>query len=395
MIFIERLRRGVLFSESIKKEIGELLIVQHPHEETIRDIEDDVEKKSFHLGEGEIDSRKGILDKSGNHKYLSQAFRGNRMKAVVTGGAGFIGSNLVEELANRGTEVVILDDLATGKMENITDLLTRAKVNFVKGSVTNLELLKSIFNDVDCVFHQAAIPSVQRSVEDPRVTNEVNVNGTLNVLLAAKECGVEKVVYASSSSVYGDTPELPKREDMKPNPKSPYAVSKLTGEQYCTVFGEVYGIKTVCLRYFNVYGPKQDPASEYAAVIPLFITRVLANQPPIIYGDGEQTRDFTSVKDVVKANILASERGEGVFNIASGRRISLNELAHIIIGMIDKDLKPVYTEPRKGDIKHSLADVSLAKEKIGYECEYGLEQGLKETIGYFKDEIIIRFLENG
>jgi len=301
------------------------------------------------------------------------------MKAVVTGGAGFIGSNLAEELANRGTEVIIVDDLATGKMENITDLLTRAKVKFIKGSVTNLELLTGIFNDVDCVFHQAAIPSVQRSVENPRVTNEVNVNGTLNVLFAAKECGVEKVVYASSSSVYGDTPELPKREDMKPNPKSPYAVSKLTGEQYCAVFGEVYGLKTVCLRYFNVYGPKQDPASEYAAVIPLFITRVQANQPPIIYGDGTQTRDFTFVKDVVHANILASGRGEGVFNIASGMRISLNELSHRIIRMIDKDLKPVYTVPRKGDIKHSLADVSLAKEKLGYECEYGLEKGLKET----------------
>lgn len=307
------------------------------------------------------------------------------MKAVVTGGAGFIGSNLVEELANRGTEVIIIDDLATGKMENITELLTRAEVNFVKGSVTNLELLTGVFNDVDCVFHQAAIPSVQRSVEDPQVTNEVNVNGTLNVLFAAKECGVEKVVYASTAAVYGDTPELPKREDMKPNPKSPYAVSKLTGEQYCAVFGEVYGLKTVCLRYFNVYGPKQDPASEYAAVIPLFITQVRANKPPIIYGDGEQTRDFAFVKDVVHANILASERGEGVFNIASGRRISLNELSHTIIGMIDKDLKPVYTEPRKGDIKHSLADVSLAKGKLGYECEYSLEKGLKETIEYFKD----------
>lgn len=304
-------------------------------------------------------------------------------KAVVTGGAGFIGSNLAEELANRGTEVVILDNLATGRMENITDLLKRTEVQFVKGSVTDLELLKSIFNDVDCVFHQAAIPSVQRSVEYPLATNEVNVNGTLNVLLVAKECGVEKVVYASSSSVYGDAPKLPKREDMKPHPKSPYAVSKLAGEQYCTVFSEVYGLKTVCLRYFNVYGLKQDPSSDYAAVIPLFITRVHANKPPIIYGDGTQTRDFTFVKDVVKANILASERGGGVFNIASEKKIGINELAYKIIDMMGKDLKPVYTEPRTGDIKHSLADVSSAKEKLGYECEYGLEKGLKETIEYF------------
>lgn len=307
------------------------------------------------------------------------------MKAVVTGGAGFIGANLAEELANRGTEVIIVDDLATGKMENITDSLKRAKVNFIKGSVTNLALLTGIFNDVDYVFHQAAIPSVQRSVEDPLVTNEVNVKGTLNVLLAAKECGVEKVVYASTAAVYGDTPELPKREDMRPNSKSPYAVSKLAGEQYCAVFEEVYGLKTVCLRYFNVYGPKQDPASEYAAVIPLFISRVLANKPPIIYGDGTQTRDFAFVKDVVHANILASERGEGVFNIASGNKISINELAYMIIGILSKDLKPVYAEPRKGDIKHSRADVSLAKEKLGYESKYNLETGLKETIEYFKD----------
>lgn len=307
------------------------------------------------------------------------------MKAVVTGGAGFIGSNLAEELANRGTEVVILDNLATGRMENITDLLKRVEVSFAKGSVTDLELLMGLFNDVDCIFHQAAIPSVPRSVEDPQVTNEVNVTGTLNVLFAAKECGVEKVVYASSSSVYGDTPELPKQEDMKPNPKSPYAVSKLAGEQYCTVFSEVYGLKTACLRYFNVYGLKQDPKSDYAAVMPLFITRVWKNQPPIIYGDGTQTRDFTFVKDVVNANILASERGEGVFNIASGERISVNELARMIIKMIGRDLKPAYTEPRKGDIKHSLAAVSRAEEELGYKCKYSLEKGLEETIEYFKN----------
>jgi UDP-glucose 4-epimerase len=307
------------------------------------------------------------------------------MKTIVTGGAGFIGSNLAGELANRGEEVVILDDLSTGNMGNIKVLLKRENVNFVKVSVTNQELLKDIFKDVRCVFHQAAIPSVQRSVEDPLATNEVNVKGTLNVLIAARDSEVEKVVYASSSSVYGDTPELPKREEMKPNPKSPYAVSKLTGEEYCAVFSEVYGLKTVSLRYFNVYGPKQDPYSEYAAVIPRFITRVLKNQPPIIYGNGEQTRDFTFVKDVVMANILAMERDVGgVFNIASEKRISINELTNEIMEIVGIRLKPIYDKPREGDIRDSLGGISRAKEKLGYEPKYNLEEGLKEMIEYFK-----------
>jgi UDP-glucose 4-epimerase len=211
-------------------------------------------------------------------------------RVLVTGGAGFIGSNLAEELAREGHEVVILDDLSTGKEENIKEF--KDSIKFVKGSVINLELLRELFKGVDCVFHQAAIPSVQRSVEDPVRTNEVNVKGTLNVLIAARDSGVEKVIYASSSSVYGDIPELPKREDMKPNPKSPYAVTKLMGEYYCDVFREVYGLKTVSLRYFNIYGPRQDPCSEYAAVIPRFITRVLSNQPPIIFGDGNADQRF-------------------------------------------------------------------------------------------------------
>ena len=304
---------------------------------------------------------------------------------VVTGGVGFIGSNLVEELT-KDNEVIVIDDLSTGKRENIDE----SKVEFVQGSITDLELLKKVFEDVDYVFHQAAIPSVQRSVENPLATNEVNVKGTLNVLIAAKTNGVKKVIYASSSSVYGDTPELPKRENMNPNPLSPYAVSKLTGEYYCNAFSEVYDLKTVCLRYFNVFGPKQNPSSEYAAVIPKFITRVMRKQPPIIYGDGNQTRDFTFVKDVVRANILAMERdAKGIFNVAYGKRTSINELASKIMGAISLEMEPVHDKPRPGDIRHSLADISLAKDKLGYKPKYSLEEGLEETIKWFQKNFFV------
>ena len=305
------------------------------------------------------------------------------MKVVVTGGCGFIGSNIAEELIKKHY-VVVIDDLSTGRIENIQSLQDKENFEFVRGNITDLGLLKQIFEDVDCIFHQAAIPSVQRSVENPLDTNEANIKGTLNVLIAARDCGVKKVVYASSSSVYGDTPELPKKENMRPNPQSPYAVSKLTGEYYCKVFSDIYGIKTICLRYFNVYGPKQNPASEYAAVIPRFINRVLNNQPPIIFGDGNQTRDFTFVKDVVKANILAMEKNvEGVFNIAYGQQISINELANKIMEIVGVKLNPVYDKPRPGDIRNSLADISLAKQKLGYMPEYSLEKGLEVTIRWF------------
>ena len=307
------------------------------------------------------------------------------MKTVVTGGAGFIGSNLVELLLDEGHAVLILDDLSTGKQEHVSNFLGRRDCRFVQGSITDLSLLKAVFQDVECVFHQAAIPSVQRSVENPRATHEANVNGTLNVLLAARDCGVEKVIYASSSSVYGDTPTLPKHEEMLPTPKSPYAVSKLTGEYYCRVFAEVYGLQTVSLRYFNVYGPRQDPYSEYAAVIPRFITRILAHHPPVIYGDGTQTRDFTFVKDVARANLLAAERdAEGVFNIACGERISVNELAARIMELIGVELEMRYDEPRPGDIKDSLADITRAREALGFQPEFALTDGLEETIRWFQ-----------
>jgi UDP-glucose 4-epimerase len=304
------------------------------------------------------------------------------MKVVVTGGAGFIGSNLAEELLKKH-EVTVIDNLSTGRIKNLDQIMD--KINFIEGSITDQDLLREAFSDTDTVFHQAAIPSVQRSVDNPIASNEANVEGTLKVLVAARDCNVRKVVYASSSSAYGDTPILPKIEEMKPNPKSPYAISKLAGEYYCRVFSEVYGLKTACLRYFNVYGPRQNPESQYAAVIPRFITRVLANTPPVIYGDGNQTRDFTFVKDVVKANILAMQSpAEGVFNIACGQRVSLNELAGKIMQIIGIRLDAIYEEPRQGDVRDSLADISSAGDKLGYKPEYDLDSGLKETIKWFK-----------
>lgn len=304
------------------------------------------------------------------------------MKVVVTGGAGFIGSNLAEELSKKH-DVIIIDNLSTGRMENLDEIID--KVNFIKGSITDQELLRKAFAGADSVFHQAAMPSVQRSIDDPIASNEANVDGTLNVLVAARDCGVGKVVYASSSSVYGDTPTLPKKEDMIPNPKSPYAVSKLAGEYYCRVFSEVYGLSTACLRYFNVYGPRQDPQSQYSAVIPIFVTKILAGEPPVILGDGTQTRDFTFVKDVVTANILAMEsEAEGVFNIACGHRVSLNELAANIMEIADTRLDSIYDKPRLGDIKDSLADISSARNKMGYEPSFDLNSGLEETIKWFR-----------
>jgi len=298
------------------------------------------------------------------------------MKVVVTGGAGFIGSNIAEELAKK-YEVVIVDDLSSGKLENIRGL----NLEFVRGCVTDIDLLKKVFRDAEYVFHQAAIASVQKSLEDPLKVEEVNVRGTLCVLIAARDADVEKVVFASSAAVYGDSPELPKRENMTPQPKSPYAVSKLAGEYYCEVFNEVYGLKTVSLRYFNVYGPRQDLTSEYAAVIPRFLIRSLAGKPLVIYGDGNQTRDFVFVKDVVNANILAMEKNVcGVFNVASGKAVSINELAEVVMKVVGKNVEVVYERERKGDVRHSLGDISKARTFLGYVPEYSLEEGLRITL---------------
>jgi len=305
-------------------------------------------------------------------------------KVIVTGGAGFIGSHLAGELLKRGYQVIILDDLSTGKRGNIEPILIQSNIQFIEGSVTDLPLLNKLFQNVSYVFHLAAIPSVPRSVEDPLISHDVNITGTLNVLLAAEHNKVKKVIYASSSAVYGDTPTLPKREGMPPNPQSPYAVTKLAGEYYCQVFFEVFGLPIICLRYFNVYGPRQDPSSQYAAVIPRFINRLFKDESPIIFGDGEQTRDFTFVRGAAEANILAAESdATGVFNIGTGRRVSINKLARLINRLIGKDIEPIYQEPRPGDIRHSLADISKAKQ-FGYNPKYNLEEGLKETIGSFK-----------
>lgn len=303
----------------------------------------------------------------------------NKKRVVITGGAGFIGSHLADELVE-GNEVIIIDDLFSGKKENITNLLSRDNVQFIQSSITDLNMLQQALKGADYVFHQAAVSSVPRSVKDPMLSHQANITGTLSVLIAAKDNNVRKVVYASSSSVYGDTPTLPKREDMTPNPQSPYAVTKLTGEYYCQVFEQIYGLSTVCLRYFNVFGPRQDPYSEYAAVIPKFIKRVSENKSPIIFGDGDQTRDFTYVKDVVEANILAAQsEATGVFNVGGGNRITINDLARTITEVMGASHEPIHEEPRPGDIKHSLADITKASI-FGYNPKYRLEEGIKNII---------------
>ena len=304
------------------------------------------------------------------------------MKYIVTGGAGFIGSHIVEALAE-SHEVVVIDNFSSGKQENLN--MVRDSVTGIQGSITNLSLLKKVFKEADGIFHEAAIASVTGSVDNPIATHQTNLTGTLKVLLAARDCRVKKVVFASSSAIYGEEPTLPKREDMPPAPLSPYAVSKLAGEYYCNVFSELFGVKTVSLRYFNVFGPRQDPNSEYAAVIPKFITRILNNQPPLIFGDGTQTRDFIYVKDVVQANMLAMQSSvTGTFNIGSGQSTDLNTLASSLEKIMKVSLPPVYEKPRSGDIRDSVSDITAAKKALEYQTEYSLEKGLAETISWFR-----------
>ena len=325
---------------------------------------------------GEATGDQGLLSKENIHNYMK--------KVVVTGGAGFIGSHLAEELTKQGYQVVILDDLSTGKLENISHLIKEKRVEFVQGSITDLPLLQKLFHGVQYVFHEAALARVPRSIDDPLTTNEVNIEGTLKVLLAARENAVRKVVYASSSSVYGDAPSLPQREDMPLNPLSPYALTKLAGECYCHIFQQIYGLPTVSLRYFNVYGLRQDPYSQYATVISAFLGRISRHLPPIIFGDGEQSRDFTFIRDVVQANILAAQsNAEGVYNIGSGKSTTINQLAQAILKLTQENLKPVHDKPRPGDPRHTQADVSRART-FGYVPRWTLEEGLRTMTKEFK-----------
>jgi len=305
------------------------------------------------------------------------------MRFIVTGGAGFIGSNLVEGLMELG-DVTIIDDLSSGNLDNLEHLLKRDNVSLERLSVTDLEGMKPHFEDVDCVFHLAAVSSISSSVADPLRTNDVNVKGTLNVLLAARDSGVRKVVFTSSASVYGDTEEVPTTESALPNPLSPYAVTKLAGEYYCNVFSDLYGLESTSLRPFNVYGPRQDPNSQYAGVIPLFIRSLLEGEAPMIDGDGEQTRDFVYVKDVVRAFIQAMDhKAKGAYNIAGGKGISINELFRQVSSIMGVDVEPLHGEPRPGDVRHSTADITRAKKYLGYEPEYDIRRGLEETIEWF------------
>jgi len=303
------------------------------------------------------------------------------MKYVVTGGAGFIGSNIVEELVKRGEEVKVIDNLSTGKRENLEGILD--KITLVEADICDTELMKKEFDGYDYVLHQAALVLVQESIENPIKTNKINSYGTLSVLLAAHEAGIKRVVFASSAAVYGDNEELPLNENAMVQPLSPYAVTKVAGEQYCKVFSEIYGLETVVLRYFNVFGPRQDPNSDYAAVIVKFIQKMLKAEKPTIYGDGEQTRDFVHVDNVVEANLLActadNVSGE-VFNIASGEKTSVNELFDKLNSSLGTKLEAEHGEERKGDIKHSQADVSKAREMIGYEPKVGFDKGLEKML---------------
>lgn len=303
---------------------------------------------------------------------------------LVTGGAGFIGSNIVEKLVNDGQRVTVIDNFLTGKPENIAAF--RDKIEFIEGDIRSLETLNKIMKNIDYVIHQAALPSVPKSVDLPIESNDHNINGTLNILYSAKENGVKRVVYAASSSAYGDQPQSPKVETMRPMPMSPYAVNKLTGEYYCAAFHKVYGLETVALRYFNVFGPRQDPTSFYSAVIPKFISALLRDEAPTIFGDGEQSRDFTYIDNVVNANLLAClapDAAGGVYNIACGSSVTLNQLYESLQKILGKSVPVKYTAARVGDVKHSLADISQAKKVLGYDVLVSFEKGLEKTANWF------------
>ncbi|MFH1097888.1 MAG: SDR family oxidoreductase [Candidatus Desantisbacteria bacterium] len=307
---------------------------------------------------------------------------------LITGGAGFIGSNIAARLVKDKEQVRIIDNFSTGKRENIAEFLNGIEV--VEADIFNLDAVREAVKGVDFVFHEAALPSVARSVADPIRANEVNITGTLNILVASRDAGVKRVVYASSSSAYGDTPTLPKKEDMKTSPLSPYAVTKLTGEEYCKVFYSLYGLETVALRYFNVFGPNQDPTSHYSAVIPKFITLMLTGNQPTIYGDGEQSRDFSYIDNVVNANLNATVAVKGIgeaFNIACGERITLNVLCEKLNKILGTDFSPIYADSRQGDVRHSLADISKAQDCLKYFSSINVDKGLELTVEWYRQRL--------
>jgi UDP-glucose 4-epimerase len=305
---------------------------------------------------------------------------------LITGIAGFIGSSLARELLQRGEQVRGVDNLATGKRENLTQILDR--IDFREADILDLDAVKSACTGVDYVLHQAAIPSVPKSVLDPIGSNRANVDGTVNVLVAARDAKVKRVVYAASSSAYGDTPTLPKHERMTPDPISPYAVAKLASERYMISFYRCYGLETVALRYFNIFGPRQDPSSPYSGVLAKFITQMLAGQQPTIFGDGEQSRDFTYIDNAVEANLLAckapAEVAGNVFNVATGQRVTLNETFKLLQKLTSYPGSPIYGAERGGDIKHSLADISAAEKHLGYKPKVNFEQGLQQTVDWYR-----------
>ena len=309
---------------------------------------------------------------------------------LVTGGAGFIGSNIAEALAERGDKVRVLDNLSTGFRRNFEDL---GITDFVEGDVSDPEVVAKAVAGIDVVYHQAALASVPRSVEKPMDTNEACVTGTLNVLNESRKANVKRVIYAASSSAYGDQPFMSKRESDLPSPLSPYAVAKLAGEFYCQAFYQTYGLETVCIRYFNVFGPRQDPASPYSAVIPIFITALLEGRQPVIYGDGEQTRDFTFIRNVVHGNLLAAEAPADKvagkkFNVANGKTVSLNSMLAQLNELLGTDVQPKFEPARVGDVRDSLADISAARKCLGYEPQVSFEDGLKQSIEFYRSLLV-------
>ena len=306
-------------------------------------------------------------------------------KFLVTGGAGFIGSNICKRLVAEGCFVRVVDNLLTGKRSNLTPIID--KIDFVEADMGVPEVARAVVKDIDVILHEGALPSVPRSVDDPALTHQHCVDATFTLLMAARDARVKRFVYAASSAAYGDTPTLPKVETMAPNPLSPYAVGKLVGEYYCSVFSSVFGLETISLRYFNVFGPGQAPASQYAAAIPAFVTAILRNQPPTIYGDGEQSRDFTYVDNVVQANLLAAraKKTHGqVINVACGEAVTVNAIIGMINQLLGRNVKPFYAPARAGDVKHSLADITAAKKLIGFEPVVLFRAGLEKSIDWYR-----------